>query len=109
MSGIILLLGIITCAAMVVFVGGLVVGLVYERSIRRWYMSHYTRQLEAAVRRHLDAEAALCRPRAGTAEALEFRRARKALEKLVRWERPAVDESGLVMVRAERRAEEMAS
>ena len=93
-----------------VFVAGLVVGMCYEQALRRLGRPDARRvaHLEASVRRYLDAEDALCTPRSGSAEQIEFRAARRGLAKSVDWEPPAPMTSNVVQVGAVR-SQELAS
>jgi hypothetical protein len=87
------------------FVGGVVVGLAYERSLRPSRL----RDLDAAVSRFLDADAAICRPRAGFVERREYASARRHMANLTGWEAPVPSSSGFLRARATRGEEERAS
>jgi hypothetical protein len=81
------LLGLVVCCAVFMFFCGLVVGLAYERSLRRWW---YRSAVESAVYRLLDAEAAVCNPRSKSSAVLEYEEARARVARLVAWQRPAL-------------------
>jgi hypothetical protein len=87
MNALVLLFGIIVVCAVVLFLSGLVVGLAYERSLRRWW---YRSAVESAVYRLLDAEAAACNPRSKSSAVLEYEKARARVARLVAWQRPAL-------------------
>jgi hypothetical protein len=81
------LLGLIAIGSVFMFFSGLVVGLTYERSLRRWW---YRSTVESAVYRLLDAEAAVCNPRSKSSAVLEYEEARARVARLVAWRRPAL-------------------
>lgn len=94
------LLGIIAIGSVFMFSCGLVVGMSYERSLRRLghSVSRDARRhaaLRYAVCRYLDAEHALCQRRSGSADQIEFRAARVALAEIADWGRPVPASSGV--------------
>lgn len=79
-----LLFGLVVVFVVFIFSFGVVTGMVFEGSLRPWRRS----QLEAAVGRLLDAEAAVCNPRSGSGALLKYEEARARLARMVHWQPP---------------------
>jgi hypothetical protein len=85
MSALLLLFGVIIVCVVFIFSFGVVVGMIYEGALR----PRRRGAVEVAVRRLLDADAALVRTRPREAEILEYAEARARVVRMVKWQSPS--------------------